>query len=148
MRQENSHKLGRRQQGRGVGRGERGRLFKRPVPAIFQIGKVEDIDIGPSLQPSLHAGELIEIRLGGVLGDDREAAALIGEVAVAIEAMGLDALLHEGAEKVCSVCTPNGSLIGKGEREAYLAEIRHTLFFAGPFVHVPSIIGSGLTDAQ
>ena len=70
------------------------------VPGILELTKALDFHIAATFKPGLHSCALGFTGLGGIhsLGDD--AATIICDVALAIQAVSLDAIFNEGVQEL------------------------------------------------
>ena len=68
------------------------------VPGILELAKALDFHIAATFKPGLHSCALGFAGLSGIHSLRNDAAAIIRDVAFAIQTIGLDALFNQGVQ--------------------------------------------------
>ena len=110
------------------------------VPGILELAKALDFHIAATFKPGLHCSALGFAGLSGIHSLRNDAAAIIRDVAFAIQTIGLDALLNEGMQELLALGGSHIALIIKCKFKAEFLELTNAVFLAESLLHGAPIL--------
>lgn len=110
------------------------------VPGVLKLTKNLDFHIAAGFQPALHCLALCLAGLGGVgcLGDN--AAAVICDVAFAIQPICLDTVFNKSMQELLTLGGGYIALVIKGKFKAEFLELTNAVFLAESLFHGALIV--------
>lgn len=124
----------------GAGASRRCAASAGGVPGILQLAEGLDFHVLTSFQPCFDSLTLGFVRLSGINGSSEDVAAILGDVAVAVQAVGLYAILHESVQELLTLGSFHIALVIKGKTKAEFLELAHAILLAESFLHGAPIL--------
>ena len=105
------------------------------VPGILQLAEALDFHIAAGFEPGFYCFALGIAGLGGIHSLGNDAAAVVRDIAFAIQAIGLDAAFDEVVQELLALGSCYVALVIKGKFKAEFLELTNAVFLAESLIH-------------